>query len=235
VLSEARSDDAGEWVIDGLSSSASFFALRVLLPGYAAFERDVQRVEGEPIVAVLQPTEPVRGRVDLPAGVAAVSLSVRAYRCAGSHAPVQPDGSFVLDHFPPPPTPVRLLVHGLPEGLTHAARHAIAGEEGVTLAIVRSGMVRGVVVTADRDLPIAGAYVQHEHGPRAGAGTYTDANGRFELGGLPAGEVRLDAFGGPPRLHREPGEPDRRQVPYGFAEVVVDPARAAEGVVVRVH
>ena len=53
-----------------------------------------------------------------------------------------------------------------------------------------TGSVAGVVVAEGSAAPISGAQVAAEGTPRA---TVTDAAGRFTLGGLPAGEVRLTA------------------------------------------
>lgn len=235
ALGEASSGAHGEFAIERLSSSASFFALRVLLAGYAVRDIDVQWVEGQAITTTLTRTRPVTGRVEAPAGVALTALAVRAFRCPGISARVHADGGFSLDSFPTPPTNARLLVHGLPPGHTHASVLATAGDHDIVLRVVRAATVRGVVVTADRDLPVPGAYVQHPHGPEAGLGAYTAAGGAFELTGLPAGRVRLDAFGGMRRLIQVPGEPDRMQVPFGFVDIDVEEGETREGVVVRVR
>jgi len=236
VLAEAVSDARGEFAVTRLSSSSSFFAVRVLRPGYAVLEADVQLVETTPVTLRLTPSQPVLGRVELPAGVAPGPLVVRALRCPGVEAPVAADGSFRLESLPTPPTWVRLLVHGLPPELTHAATRATAGDEGVVVAIERAAVARGFVVTADRDLPVPGAYVHHPHGPSGGAGVYADAHGAFQLGALPPGRVRIEALGGPRRAGQKVDSPaDSGAVPSGFADVDIGGDQAVEHVVVRVH
>ncbi|HLU39753.1 MAG TPA: carboxypeptidase-like regulatory domain-containing protein [Planctomycetota bacterium] len=230
LLATVQTDAQGEFAVDRLSSSASFFTLRVQLDGYAVAEREVQRVDDVPVSVTLVKTRPVTGTVQLPAGIDPATLEIRALRVPGVRAPVLADGAFSIDGLPPPPTRARLLVAGLPETWTHAARRVHAGETGVRIAVVPSATVRGVVVTADRDIAVVGAYVEHEHGPTGGVGAYTDSRGRFALGRVPGGTIRLEAVGGTAAVNRaaEPG------VVFGFTEVEVAPGQDVEGVVIRV-
>lgn len=234
-LGEARSDEHGDFAVPRLSSSLSWFAVRVLLPGFAALDTDVQLVPGVELTLTLGRSRPVQGRVEVPASVPLSGLLVCAYRCPGVTAPVRADGTFVLESLPAPPIRARLLLHGLPADLTHSATYATAGEEGLALRAVVAATARGYVVTADRDLPVPGAYVQHPHGPGGGVGVYTDGNGAFVIGGLPPGRVRLEAFGGPRRAAITPGEPPALTVPFGSTEVDVDDARSRDAVVLRIH
>ncbi len=235
VLAEAATDADGEFAIDRLSSSASFFALRVLLAGYVALEVDVQWVEGSPLSLTLYRTRPVEGRVAVPVGIDASTLSLRALRFPGATGMVRADGGFTLEALPMPPTRVRLLVAGLPAGFTHHAVYVSAGDKEVEVNVQRAAVMRGVVVTADRDLPIVAAYVEHPHGPRGGAGAYTDSSGRFVLVDVPAGRVRVEAFGGHTARGQPTVAPDGAHVPTGFADTDVEAGKDVEGVVVRVH
>lgn len=235
LLGSATTDAEGSFAIDRLSSSSGFFAVRVLMPGYALFQDDMERREGEAMSITLHRSRPVEGRVEVPPEAAREGLVVRAHRCPGVEARVGVDGAFRLDCVPAPPLKARLLVHGLAPGWTHRTVLAESGDEGLVVEAEPEARVRGVVVTADRDMPVPRAYVHHPHGPAGGAGVYADEDGRFELGGVPSGRVRLDAFGGKPRLERVEGEPDRMQVPFGFVEVEAAPGQILEKIVVRVH
>ncbi|MEZ5967223.1 MAG: carboxypeptidase regulatory-like domain-containing protein [Planctomycetota bacterium] len=234
-LGEGRTAADGTFAVPSLSSSASCYVARVLRTGFAAVDADVQLVEGSPVTLTLTRSPPVRGRVVLPASVPTKELTVRAFRCPGVAATVESDGRFVLDSLPPPSVRVRLMVHGAPAELTHAVTYASAGDEGVELTLVPGATLRGFVVTADHDQAVPGAFVHHVHGPAGGAGTYADSSGRFELGGLPPGRIRLDAFGAARRVVAAPGEPASTQVPFGFVEVDVVEGQAQDGVVLRIH
>jgi hypothetical protein len=233
LLAETVSDAAGEFAVERLSSSSSFFAVRVLLAEYTALDADVQLVAGSPLRLTMTRTRPITGTVEVPAGVDAAALTLRVLRLPGPTTKLLADGGFYLDGLPLPPSRVRLLVGGLPDGFTHHACYVSAGEQRVALRVQRAAKVRGVVVTADRDLPVPRAYVEHPHGPRGGAGDYTDSAGRFELHAVPPGLVRIEASGGVPTpASVTAGEP---RVPVGFAEVEITAGSDRDGVVVRVH
>ncbi|MCA8943517.1 MAG: carboxypeptidase regulatory-like domain-containing protein, partial [Planctomycetes bacterium] len=73
-----------------------------------------------------------------------------------------------------------------------------AGRKDVTFRLVRHGSVRGVVVDANGE-PIVGSQVETLDESEGMFGrtvvTTTDASGRFELDGVPAGDLRLRATG----------------------------------------
>jgi hypothetical protein len=233
ILGETSSDGDGGFAVGGLSSSNTFFTLRARAAGHAVATEDVQLVRGAPVKVQLERTLPLRGTLALPAGVAPAGLVVRAFRVPGVAAPVAADGAFALDHLPAAPTRVRLLVAGLPSGFTHPAVTAVAGDQSVSIRVTRAATISGLVVLAQNDAPVAGAYVEHPHGPRGKAAAYSDSRGRFELDLAPPGTVRIEAFRNRPAAGRSPAAEASTQL-AGFAEVEVEAGADVEGVVIRV-
>lgn len=80
----------------------------------------------------------------------------------------------------------RLVLHGLPRELAHAPLRALPA---VRIELVAAAEVRGRVLDAATEAPIAGALVSCGDVRAA----RSDAEGRFELLQLPPGANRIDA------------------------------------------
>lgn len=235
LLAEATCDVSGGFEIEGLSSSNTFYTLRVRAEGFAIRTEDVQVVADHTIELKLHRTQPVTGQITLPADLTTSDLQLRAFRVPGLQAKPLADGGFYLDHLPPAPTRVRLLVAGLPVGYTHRSTLVTAGDKDVSVRVTRSARVRGFVVRADNDAPVVGAYVEHPHGPRGDVGAYTDAQGAFELDFVPPGQLRIEAFAARQRPRApQPVDPEQPSQVAGFAEVEVAEGVDVSDVVVRV-
>ncbi len=233
LVCEATSGPTGEVALDAISASSTFFTLRTTVSGYSVDNRDVQFVTDVPFEVVLQETRPVDGAVVTPPEVRPDTLELRAYRVPGVATKPLADGGFFLDSLPLPPTNVRLVLAGLPPGFTHEECLVTAGQQKVEVRVTRAARVRGVVVTADRDIGVPSAYVEHNHGPAGKTGTYTDGSGRFELDFVPPGRIRIEAFGGQTRRMGKDGV--ERVTSSGFALVDVEEGKDIEGVVIRIQ
>lgn len=233
LVCEATSNPTGEVVLDPISSSSTFFTLRTTVSGYSVDNRDVQFVTDEPFEVVLQQTRPVDGAIVTPTDVRPDTLELRAYRVPGVTTKPLADGGFFLDSLPLPPTNVRLVLAGLPPGFTHEECLVTAGQQKVEVRVTRAAKVRGVVVTADRDIGVPAAYVEHGHGPAGKTGTYTDGSARFELDFVPPGRIRIEASGGQTRRMGKDGV--ERVTSSGFALVDVEEGKDVEGVVIRIQ
>lgn len=234
LVREGTSNAAGEVAIEKVSSSSTFFTVRTLQTGFTADTRDLQLVVDQPFEVKLRRTRPVEGSIRAPAELRADSLDLRAFRVPGVRTKPLADGGFYLDCLPMPPTEVRLVLGGLPPGFTHEECLVSAGQQKVEIKVTRAAKVRGVVVTADRDLGVPGAYVEHGHGPSGRTGVYSDSSARFEIDAVPPGRIRIEAFGGQVRRLSKDGAAER-VTSGGFALVDVEEGKDVEGVVIRIQ
>lgn len=191
VLAESRTDRDGRFRLEGFASDLPVVSLRVLAAG-CALATTSHFVNGPGALVPVVPTQPLRGRVALPPGVEAKGLLVLCKGLPGVQAEVAADGSFELEHVPPTLEP-RLLVHGLPAPFTHALVHGSAGQDGVTIEVVKGASVRGLVLDRATREPMAAAMVWHDCGPTGGATATTDAAGFFAFDRVPAGKVLVRA------------------------------------------
>lgn len=193
LLTTARTDDAGRFVVEGISSTADNVRLQVFAPGYEVDQQGIDiRVETDPVIA-MKPTQLVRGVVIVPEGVATEDLEVRVFSVPGVVGRVAADGSFELDHLPPAPTICRLLIANLPAAWTHSKTMVSAGDSGVTVVVEKSGRMSGTVIDAMTRTPLPRAKVFHEQGPNGYEIVDCDQYGRFEIGRVPQGVVRVTA------------------------------------------
>src|SRR5262249_3792440 len=138
------------------------------------------------ITIVVQRRARVTGRVVMKgAPVAGAQLTVAAPDLSRRAAYSQADGSFTLESVPPGNqvlkvdgyevvSPKQLEVSGL-------------ALDGVTVEVEAQPALVGTVLRHDQ--PVPGANVQTSLGPNA----VSDAKGRYEIRGLPAGELQVTA------------------------------------------
>ena len=237
LLTEARTDDRGGFRIRGFSSTLSSVYVRVLAPSFAMaglewwFDAETSR-EVE-----LERTRPVSGRViasDVNApDVNLAGLRILAFNLPGVEAATDADGRFVLDHLPPPPTVVQLLVSTLAAGYTHAKVLVESGQRDVEIHVQRAASVSGRVMNVETGLGVARATVRHDYGPHGIEVVECDSGGGFRIGGLPAGQVTLDAY---MKRVRVGPEGRRRQVwEQATCTLQLVVAEAREGVSIRVY
>ena len=193
VVLDTVEPDADGWVRSRvISAFHRSVHVRAYLPGHEVLSRDLMLVEHEKPIR-FERTLPVRGTVvappDFPGGAA--GLRVQGFNVFGPAAQVGMGGGFLLDYQPPPPIPVRLVLVDLPTGWTHRGTR-VGDSRRVQMRIERAVEIAGLVV--DRQgRAVAGAGVQHEHGPRGRESVACDASGRFVLRRVPPGSVRLRA------------------------------------------
>ena len=192
ALCETVTDAEGRFRLEGFSSDLPMLGIRVLAKDCALAFSNQFLEPGVSFVVPMLATRPLRGRVELPEGKSAAGLRVLAKGLPGVEAKVAGDGAFELDHVPPNLEP-RLLVHGLPNGLTHAQVNAHAGQEGVAIVVQPEVTFRGRVVERMRQAPMGGAMVWHDCGPGGGVTVQADGDGRFSIHGAPPGELVLRA------------------------------------------
>lgn len=211
--SEAFTDDAGHFELDGLRSNPSranpSFGEPVQVcfeqAGYArAREEVVQRADGsfEDLQVTLSRGSSVSGTVRAPDGSPAAAIEV----VAADGPRVEPrtvtwtdaQGAFTLEHVPPGPRTLWALRPG-----ANVARAAIVvPPEGGRLAGLELAFARGPALTGrvldEADEPVAGLFVLL--GPFQDASQWvdpvrTDANGRFGFEDLPDPPFSLTLFG----------------------------------------
>lgn len=227
ALCESVTDAEGRFRLEGFSSDLPALGIRVLAKGYAlAFSSQFLEADLSVVVPMLS-TQSIRGRVTLPDGVSHERLRVLAKGLPGVESVVAADGSFELDHVGPTLEP-RLLVHGLPTGLTHAQVNAHAGQEGIAIKVVPDVVIRGRVIERMRQSPMAGAMVWHDSGPNGGVTVQADDDGRFEIRGAPAGQLMLRAQC---TIRTEDGE---KETLAGERSIAIEAGKELGEVVVRV-
>ncbi len=226
LLTEARSGTDGGFVLEGISPTVNFVLLRVLSVGHAVLERERALAAEDPLLLEVQPTEPVSGRVAVPAGVSAQGLVVQALNVPGVATTTDADGRFAIDHLPGRPFEPRLIVTSLPAGYTHRVAKARAGMRDLEITVSRANTVSGVVVTAGTGQTHHFATVRHDHGPRGQEVFRLDEFGRFVLGNVPAGEVTIEAF---------PGQKPQEGAPYGKVIVNLAGGQVRDDLVIEIR
>jgi hypothetical protein len=199
-LAEAPTGADGSFTVGGFDDAILQPTLRVLATGFSLAHVDAIRgAAAEPALAVVTPTQPLRGRVALPAGIAGAGLRVLARGLPGIEAVPAVDGSFSLDHVPAWTWP-RLVLHGLPAGFTQRGCQATVAT-AAEVVVERALVVRGYVLDALTQAPVVGATVYHENGADGLSTCTTGVDGSWEFTDLPSGSVRLQAY----RKDRESG------------------------------
>lgn len=191
-LARAITDADGRFTIDGVDGELDGLGLRVRASGFALLHEPIGRfgadtdLDAAPVLALARGDVQV-GTVVVPAGIDASTLRVLARGLPGIEAPVAADGSFRLEHLPRGMQP-RLLVHGLSP--TWCCSPARAGQtDPVRIEVNAGAAVRGRVLEVATGRAVAEALVWAGDGDAV----RTDDDGRFELQGLPAGELELQA------------------------------------------
>lgn len=197
LLAETETGADGKFRFDRLSDSLPGATFRVRADGYGITDT-IWTVGDPPVTVALEPTEPARGRLVAPPDAGGDEpdlggLEVRLHHVPGLTSCTGPDGTFTIPHAPPPPARVSVLVPDLPAGWTYR-RTAVQAGQSTDVEIMRSRKIRGRVVNGHDGSGIAGATVQHDHGPLAVEATRTDGEGRFELDRVPLGTVDVFAF-----------------------------------------
>lgn len=199
-LAEGITSADGNFTVTGFDDAILQPTLRVLATGLSLAHVDAIRgAAAEPALAVVTPTQPLQGRVALPAGVGATGLRVLARGLPGVESAVGADGSFALDHVPAWTWP-RLILHGLPDGFTQRGCQTTVATTA-EVVVERALTVRGYVLDALTQAPVVGATVYHENGADGLSTCTTGADGSWQFADLPSGPVRLQAY----RKDRESG------------------------------
>ncbi len=196
-LFDAVSADDGTLVVDRIWGTIKTLCFRAFASGHAVAEVDTFVDPVSEVALELELSRPVEGRVTLGVGAAEVprdGLTIRAFHVPGVGAAVAADGSFTIDHLPPPPRQIPLLVAGLPEGLTHRRTQVVAGELRADVEVVAAVPVSGRVVNGHTGAGVAECRVYHDHGPEGMEVAVTDATGAFTLRQVPPGPVHVHAL-----------------------------------------
>lgn len=192
-LAEAPSGADGRFTVAGFDDAIVQPTLRVLAVGHSLAHVDAIRGgAAEPALAVVTPTQPLQGRVTLPAGLAAQGLRVLARGLPGIESALAADGTFALDHVPAWTWP-RLVVHGLPAGFTQRGCQTTVATTA-EVVVERALTVRGYVLDALTQAPVQGATVYHENGADGLSTCTTGVDGSWEFTDLPSGSVRFMAY-----------------------------------------
>ncbi|MBK8099006.1 MAG: hypothetical protein IPK26_18015 [Planctomycetes bacterium] len=227
-LVEARSDADGRFELRDFDASMVTLGLRVLKPGYAmAWQEWECGGTGGPVIALTR-TEPIRGRLLLPADLPTDGLQLLARGLPGVATSIAADGAFALDHVTPGLLP-KLLVHGLPPAWTHLESRGQVGGPPIEIKILRSGVVRGYVLDLVSQRPLAGAMVWHRHGPTGMTAVKSQADGGFTIDRIPPGELTLGA-------HWEELRPGRKAISLAGQRVFeVQEGQQIADVIIRVE
>lgn len=191
-LGGAVTDADGRFVIDGVDSSLDGLGLRVRSRGHALAHEALQRFQADarepehPVIA-LAPATLRSGTVLAPAGVDPAQLLVLARGLPGVQTAPGPDGAFQLDHVPVGMQP-RLVLAGLPETWTQLPAR-IAEGAAIRVEIVPGAAVRGRVLDAASQKPLAGALVWCGEADAVRA----DDDGNYELLRQLPGDVAVEA------------------------------------------
>lgn len=189
-LASARSDERGEFVLDGIDGELDGLTLRVRAPGFVIAHEQLPRLSSpnfaEPVVPV-QRGDDLRGRLVVPPGTDTTGWRVLARGFVGVEAEPLADGTFVLDHLPNGAT-APLLVHGLAPTLAQRPMQARVGDS-VVIEVVPAAVVSGRVVELLSKKPLVGALVYWNDG----AAVATDDEGCFTLPHVPPGGGELRA------------------------------------------
>lgn len=206
---ETTSDAAGRYRFEGLRAGGHQLWADAL--GYARGEKIDIQPGPDDVDFVLVRGARIEGKIVRKRDGAPAERVVIACRSATDQdwtprgqASVVPDGTFAIVGVPAGRYRIDARAHGLAEGRSDELDLA-EGETraGVVIALTEGGTLRGVVLSARTRAPIAGASVarlaaagavdsdadrmlDNPDGP-----TTTDQAGRFELGCLPPGRVRV--------------------------------------------
>lgn len=193
LVAETETALDGTFQLTGLDTNVESLGLRVLAPGFAVLNRSwfIGALEQDPLI--LKRTVEFQGKVELPEGVSLEGVQLYVERIPGVSTALGADGSFELDHMPPPPTQLRPLFKGLPEGWTFRDQWFAAGEADVSIPLETSHTLRGLAVRATDGSPIQGVTIYHRHGARGFTLATSGRDGGFLLPDLPAGDVNVRA------------------------------------------
>lgn len=193
-LLETMSAADGSFTLSGYSTNIHSLFIRVLAKSFAVREYDwsIRQVD-DPLKLRLIQTESVRGKLVMPEPLSAKGHRLLVHSVPGVQAETIEGGVFLVDHLPPPPKQVRLLISTVPEGFTHKNTLVRAGATDVVIAISKEAFVEGQVLDLATNQPVAGASVVHEHGPKGREVAVCDGEGRFRIGMVPPGKVSLRA------------------------------------------
>lgn len=208
---DAVSDAAGGFEIRG-QRPGSRLKLTAERPGYAPAQvSGVAAPTEEPVVIVLSPRGRISGRVldsdSRPIPRARVqALSPRTEVFGGTvmqggtavEARSYEDGTFLIDGVEP--GPVELTGSGPEWQETSQHLQLAAGQnlDGIELVLQKAALLEGQVLGSDGS-PVAGAEIGRYLPPRPGEIryeaplAYSDAEGRYRIGGLPPGRLSLAA------------------------------------------
>lgn len=208
----AFSDAGGRAELAGARGIAT--RVEVHAPRYAS-RVVVSEAKASELTVALAPAEAVRGEVVTRRRDPIASAEVALYTEAGvRHARTNAAGEFTFSDVSAGPAEVRVRAEGYaPEerAVTIEARRGERPTELARFELAEEGLVEGVVVD-EEGKPVAGARVAEGTMPTylPASGTpsgmvVTDARGRFRLGGLPEGEVALEAYAADVGHAREDG------------------------------
>lgn len=189
-LATARSDERGEFVLDGIDGELDGLSLRVRAPGFVIAHEHLPRLSSpnfaEPVVPVLR-GDSLRGRLVVPPGTDTTGWRVLARGFVGVEAAPRADGTFVLDHLPNGAA-VPVLVFGLAPTLAQRPVQARTGDS-ILVEVEPAAVVSGRVVELLSKKPLVGALVFWNDG----AAVATDEDGRFTLPHVVPGPGELRA------------------------------------------
>ncbi len=183
--SSTQSGNDGRFQIAGLAPGRITIVARAECGSSTDVETTIEAGTSKELLVKLHPTARVRGRV-LAGGDPVDGAEVSASGANATTAWTQPDGSFVLDEVSPGIVTWRVRGYTVES----PASSRVAGEAHVVLEVSRDASLFGVVTREGR--PVADAVVGWEQG-RQSLETVTDAEGRYELVGVPVGRVDVQA------------------------------------------
>lgn len=189
------SAEDGRFVLGGLAREARWLSVWFSADGYANQRLDFEggRPPASDVEIVLHRGLDLAGRVTDETGAPLPGTDLftgeSAYEYKAVHAVARDDGSFVLRCVPRTTRRYNAARAGFAPfaaGLTLPESGPFEGELAVVLG--KGRVVRGVVVD-DRGAPLAGVgvYAERDFDYLAGVKTSTNADGSFELAGLPTG------------------------------------------------
>ncbi len=192
-LEEQVPDGAGDVAFVKLAEETPFVTVRAEAEGFATTHVDWVVGKDTRQLLVMNPTESIRGRVVLgETGVEPGSLHIVALSLPAVQAAVAADGTFELHGVPMGKRP-QLLVHGLPEGITHPETRSAPGARDVVLGLEAERSIAGIVLNLATGNFVAGADVWHDDGPRGSVRTMSDEQGMFVLPGASSSRILVHA------------------------------------------
>ncbi len=205
VLLKLESDAEGEFSLDDLAPSQTL-SISVQAEGYLRLEVAIVQAPQDDLRLTLKQGSRLTGRVvdvsGWPVTDAQVQLQQEALGHAGRFAGgthVKDDGSFVFESVAPGTAQLEVQSDSK-LGHLRSIQIPPAGEEPLHVEVVlEDGASVSGRVTTDKGDPVAGAFLnamsrelnRQSFSPASGL---TDAEGRFELRGLPEGWVKITAY-----------------------------------------